>query len=226
MPNSPANPVLVPLNEAILPPVAILLYRWLPVAPYQRSWHPVLIWRRIVNRMIAGSGRGPYCHAAILANGRVYETTQFFGGRTLRLVDAVSRHPGRIDVYSINTAVAAARGETWDPAKADRGAHWLVGQKYGWRSVIRAGLRHTWLGRFFMKPDLNDANGGSGPPMCSQGVDIIVRYGGVELIPNCASSSTEPNDFMRSSGADYEFTLTFDMDGAMRMAAAEEGEES
>ena len=207
MPATPAKPVLIPLNKVILPSFAILLYRWEPLPPYRCSWRPGALWRCFMNRLIAGSGRGPYCHAAVLVGQSVYETTQFVGGRAQSLRQAVSECPGRIDVYGINTRIATAQGQVWDKIAAGLAARWLVHKKYGWRSVIWAGLRHTWAGRFFIPPDLNDANGGSGPPMCSQSVDRIIRAGGVELIPNCASSATEPNDFMRAAGVRYNYKL-------------------
>ncbi len=208
----PADPLAVPIGEAIerIPRAAVLLWRWKPIPPYRRDWTLPAIRRRIVNRLIAGGGRGPYCHASLLAShdheATVIEVSQFAGGRAWPLAHAVDKYPGQIDVYEPMRVVAGGAGGEWRPDDAISKAVKIVNSPYGWARVIWTGLRHTWAGRFFMRPRITDTNG-DGPPFCSDFVSACLRAGGQDPVPNCSDSMTEPNDLARSLFLRYVFTL-------------------
>lgn len=210
--STPARPDTKRLGkiQPMFPQASVLLWRWKPIGGYPVDWSPRGVRRRITNRLIAGGGRGPYCHASLLdtsaCQAEFFEVTQFLGGRRLPLSEAVSRYPGVIDVFAPQPRVATAVGCIWDPEQAIREARGIIRSRYGWGRVLWTSLRHTWAGRYLMRPDIVDTNG-HGPPFCSDFVSACLRAGGMDPVPNCADGMTEPNDLMRSHFLRYLCTL-------------------
>jgi len=161
--------------------------------------------RGIVGKTIAVAGRSPYVHAAMAAwwNGRLMclETVQGRGGRAVLLSTVAAQVPGRIDVFRIRRS-----RRKFDRLAAVEAMIEITGRRYGWWSLLRAGLVHLPLVRFLFPPETDDAANGH-LPFCSQAVARAYRRAGVDPVPNLADRSTEPGDLARSAALEYRFTL-------------------
>jgi len=163
-----------------------------------------LLWRprpwRLIGRLIAHCGRGPYSHASMAAwNGdrlECLEVLQFQGGNTGYLSDCVRRFPGCIDVYVPNA------GNLWPHYDAQRAVakmREIVGHdKYGYWNLLRVAAFHTPIVRMIVPPVTDDRAIGKFPPFCSQAVALADQHGVVDVVPNLAPRLVEPNDLARS----------------------------
>lgn len=162
--------------------------------------------------VISTYGRGVHSHAGKAAwwNGRLFslEVSGFHGGRAVLLESQVRRYPGRIDVFRTNP------NNRWAHYKRDdaiRVMQTFAGCNYGYWNVIRTGVTHLPLIRFFLTPKTNDActlDLLNEPPFCSQACAVADRVGGgVDPIPYLADHFTEPADLARSMFYEYLFTV-------------------
>ena len=168
--------------------------------------------RSLVDLVISRAGRTRYCHAGRAWLGlhwRTLDTTSRHGGRNVSLAAEVARHPGQIDVFEPNLAVAEACGADYDP---DLAVKWLlkhvVGHPYGWWSICRASFLHLPIVRLFVTPQTDDTavNGGL-LPHCSHAQAIADRVAGFDPVVNLADRLVEPADLARSLFYRYRFTL-------------------
>ena len=173
----------------------------------------VLLFRRergLAGKAIAVAGRSPYVHAAMAAwwNERLMclETVQGRGGRAVLLSTLVAQSPGRIDVFRIRS-----NRRKFDREAAVEAMIEITGRRYGWWSLLRAGLVHLPLVRFLFPPETDDTANGH-LPFCSQAVARACRHAGVDPVPNLADRSTEPGDLARSAAFQYRFTLGPDLE--------------
>jgi len=169
----------------------------------------VLLFRRRHNLqgiLIGAAGRSPYAHAALAAWWDscllCLEARQFAGCRAVTLSSQVSDHPGRIDVYRIDSA----RWPEYRQQKAVDLMRRLCGKPYGWFALFAASLRHLPILRFFVRPELN-GRALDRPPYCSMAVAHAMRAAGVDPVPNLSDRLTEPGDLARSAVLRYLFTL-------------------
>lgn len=195
--------------------------------------------------LIAQAGRSLYSHAAVAAHWGTslfcLEMLQFRGGRAVLLSNRVAECPGRIDVYGPNyLAINADLGDDAVdrvPAEVVETMKRLTGTRYGWASLLKTGLRHMPVVRWFLPPPTNDnkpsLTGGDGtgteattgsesapscgsmnthslvasPPYCSEAISRAYRLAGCDPTPNLADRATEPGDLARSTLFTYRFTL-------------------
>ena len=169
--------------------------------------------RGLIDRLIAGSGRSPYVHAAMAAWWRddlmCLETLQLRDGRAVCLSSQVAESPGCWDVYETNPDDQLSFNRTLAVQTMKR----FTGTRYGWWNVIRLGLRRLPIVRWLVRPVTDDSSNGRYPPFCSQAVAIACRAGGVDPVPNLADRMTEPGDLARSTFFRYRFTLIPDQMG-------------
>jgi hypothetical protein len=175
----------------------------------------VLLFRRqrtLAGKAISVAGRSPYSHAAMAAwwHGRLMclETLQRRGGRAVLLSTLVADAPARIDVFRVQL-----NRRRFNAQAAVESMIEITGRRYGWGALVRAGLVHLPLVRFFVRPETDDAANGH-LPFCSQAVARACRAGGIDPVPNLADRSTEPGDLARSAALAYRFTLVPDEEPA------------
>lgn len=163
------------------------------------------------SRLIRWAGRSRYSHVALVvksAHGRVLvaEAREGLVG-SVRLVPLSNAVKGAtVDLYRVRGAteqqlvLVAARAEE------------LLGQPYGWPTILRMATAHLPLfllrklplvGRLLGRAPAwsdNDREPSARSMVCSEYVARCWREGGgVDLVPNMADRSTEPGDVARSS---------------------------
>jgi len=147
---------------------------------------------------MVGGGAVSYSHAGLAAWWGdcllILETLQLAGARAVMLSSQVEQAPGHYDVYRIRPP--------FDSAAAVEAMLRITGTPYGYRSLLRAGLRHV-PGLGWLVPP-NDPRW---PPMCSQAVCRADRAGGADPLPNQPEWKCEPWHLARPGFADYQFTL-------------------
>ena len=160
--------------------------------------------RSIMSWLIAGIGRSPYSHAAMVdwigESPVVLETRQWIGARVLSLRGEVARNETPIDVY--RPVGSAAMGTRQAAAYMWR----LEGREYGWWALFRASLLRMPVLRLVLpvkwKQERDDL-----APYCSMSISAAYRSAGVDLVPNLADQFTEPGDLARSAMLQYVGTL-------------------
>jgi len=163
---------------------------------------------------ICVAGRSDYSHVAMAGwdwdpavmhlRLSAIQIVSFRGGCKPRLRDEVERWPGRSDWYQANPD---GRWPEFDRIEAVARMLQFVGCRYGRWALFRVGLLHLPLIRWLVRPNLDDAGNGSGPPFCSHAVAIATRAGGVDAVRNLADRITEPGDLARSLFYRYAGTL-------------------
>lgn len=163
-------------------------------------------------RLIRWAGRTRYSHVALVVKSKrgrimVAEAREGLVG-SVRLVPLSNALKGSVavDLYRVRDATAdqlelvAARAEE------------LLGQAYGWATILRMATAHLplWLlrklpvvGRLLGRAPAwsdNDREPSAASMVCSEYVARCWREGGgVDLVPNLADRSTEPGDVARSA---------------------------
>jgi hypothetical protein len=166
----------------------------------------LLLWRR--SGVVARIGRGEHSHAALAAwwDGELFalEVTPCYGGRAVSLAAMVRRWPGCIDLFQ---ADPDGRFPEFDRAAAVQAMKQLMGQPYGYLTLVRIILRRLPLVRLIVPAVTTDAERLGPPAVCSQAVAWATRAGGVDPVPFLADRFTEPADLARSLF--YRYRLTF-----------------
>jgi len=172
-----------------------------------------------LSNIICYATGGPHSHSALLRRGLasvdVLELREFHGGRVRPLRAEVDKYPGRIDIFSPNAGGRWTTNfdepfEGWDAKGAVQYMELLTRLDYGYRSVLRIGLRKVPLVWRFYALETSDIvnNGRNVRPFCSHAVALACRLGGfVDPVPNLPDFLTTPNDLTRSLFFQYEFTL-------------------
>jgi hypothetical protein len=179
-----------------------------PINPGQVKTGDVLLYRRgrtLMSWLIAGIGRSPYSHAAMIDrvgdSPLMLETRQWIGARVLSLRDEVLHGDTPIDVYRpVGSAAMAAR-------QAAAYMWRLEGREYGWLALFRAALLRMPVLRLVLPAKWKQERGDLAP-YCSMAVSAAYRSAGVDLVPNLADQFTEPGDLARSAMLQYVGTLS------------------
>jgi hypothetical protein len=184
----------------------------MPVSQAKRniSDGDLLLFRRRCAISVVGRGEHSHAAKAVWWNGELFclEVREWHGGRAVTLESQVRTFPGRIDVFQVNPR---NRWKDYDRDAAVRFMQRLCGGGYGYSGLILAACMHLPIVRWFVKPDLDDAEIDRRPPFCSQACLMGDGIGGgVDPVPHLADRLTEPADLARSPFYKYRFTLTPD----------------
>ena len=166
------------------------------IALYKPNW-------KLSSRLIARSGGTPYCHAGMVFWSHdhllLLETLQFHGGHCVRMSRQVEQYKGQWDIYRVTN-------DDYDKDTTVKKMLEIIGEPYGWASLLQTGLTHLPLiSRWYpvrMQDYLSD-----GFPHCAMGVSRAARIGGVDLCPERSDLYTEPGHIAKSKDTQYRFTL-------------------